>query len=233
MAAGLTWAQIRRHFLQIVGDNAAGREECWLHLAEGQRDCASRVKVPELQAIDESVTVPSEMDRIAVTAIDFDVFAILDGFNVTDGREVHPEPGGMTGRRRFLTTTGKPPSGPITHYQRDGGDIYVRNTPSVDTVLRFRIRRQMPSLSDANLNDYPLLPAEYHMAIVFGAAQNFYQTHPRKEVLDGVAIDYAEKYRVSKEEKLVAPAQSVVEEDRSRRETFRLRGYRLGPRSRR
>lgn len=230
-----TWATMRLEFLQLVGDSQVAREEAWGHLSEGYRSVATHkdVEVPELNAFDEAVTVTAGNDFVAVSSIDLRVFAILDGFNVTQGFEIYQEPGGMVGRNRFLDTTGKPPAGEITNYQRDGVRVYVRNTPSVDTVLRFRVRQQTPVLTAADANGSPLTPSEYDSAILFGAAESFYLYHPKTDMVDEHPVILSDKYRAARQIKIAEVKPTKAVEDKSRRETMRLRGYRLAPRSRR
>ena len=233
----MTWAQLRKLYLQGTGDQEAAREEAYTHLSQGYRDVATdpRVKVPELMAIDSAVTVLADADSVAVSSIDFSVFAIANGFNVTDGVPIYPEPGGMIGRDGFLDTTGKPPSGNITHYMRDGALIYVRNTPTVNTTLRFRVMRQVPDITEADINASPLTPSQYDMAIVHAAVASYYALHPGEAVAsEGERVVLlGQKHRGEVERILTERHQPMAEEDRPRRETMRLRGYSTMPRSRR
>jgi len=228
----LTWGQIRKHWLQIVGDNPAAVGESYDHLTEGYRSVAANhaVRVPELAAIDESLTATAGNDYVEMSGLDFDTYAILDVFNVTQGFPTEPEPGGMTGRRRYLDTTGKPPSGTITHYQRDGVRLYVRNTPSAETVLRVRVQRQVATVTAGDINSSPLTPAQFDWAIIYYAASNFYSVHPRIE--GDPATNYATYYLNLAREKISERVDPRVEEDRPRREAFRVQGYQLGPRTR-
>lgn len=223
----MTWAQIRQLYLQAAGDSEVAREETYLHLSEGYRDVASRVDVPELSAIDASVTVTATNDYVEVPTIDFQVYALLDVYNVTGNYPMYIEPAGMTGRNRFLSDSGKPPSGSVTHWQRDGTKIYVRNTPTVDTVLRLRVRQQTPTISASDLNSRPITPPQYDMAIVSAAAENFYTLHPKLDQAPDGQQPPSLKYRMAKEAKVAAPKDVRVEEDRAHAETMRLRGYSL------
>lgn len=224
-----TWASLHKLFLQTVGDSQAARDEAWTHLSEGYREVATRVDPPELAAIDESVALTIDQDYVNVSSVDLSVYAILDGFNVTDGCQIYPEPGGMTGRNRYLTDTGKPSAGNVTHYMRDGSRIYLRGTPDKATTLRFRVKQQTPTLTLANANDSPLTPPQHDMAIVFAAAESFYMVHPKTEMDGQTPVMLSQKFREAKQVKLatVEALSPRVEEDRSRNETFRLRGYSL------
>lgn len=225
----MTWAQIRLAFLQAVGDSEAARDpnELYIHLSEGYREVASRVDVPELSAVDEAVVVKSGSDFVDVGNVDFDIYALLDVYNVTGNYPMYIEPAGMTGRNRFLSSNGQPPSGSVTHWQRDGSRVWVRNTPSADTTLRLRVRQQTPTITSAMLNDRPITPPQYDMAVVFAAVENFYNLHPKIESDGNQQVILSQKYQAAKEAKLAAPRDVRVEEDRAHAETMRLRGYRL------
>ncbi len=232
-----TWAQLRLLYVQGVGESPGAKEEAWTHLSNAYRDIATdpRVNVPELNAIDTSVSITADTDVVTVATIDFSVFAILDGFNVTDGVPIRPEPAGMIGRNRFLETTGKPPSGNVTHYMRDGSSIYVRNMPSVATTLKFRIMRQVADVTAADVNSSPLTPSQYDMAIVQSAISNYYALHPREAIATegDRTVMLSQKSRQEVERILDQRRQPMAEEDRSRVGTTMLRGYSFSPRSRR
>lgn len=224
-----TYALMLKQFLGIVGDSDAARDDAYLCLTEGQRNVANGLDLPELQAIDENVAVAEGDDFVEVVNVDLDVFAILDGFNVTGGFEIYPEPGGMVGRNRYLDTTGKPAAGDITHYIRDGRNIYLRGTATENIVLRFRCRQQAPEISDANINDESILPFQHRLSAVFAAAEVYYNLHPRVEAVGEGLINFATKMREAKQIWNAEAKSSHSAEDMSRRETPRLRGYRAWP----
>ena len=233
----LTWAQMRKYALEAMGGSDPARDEVWDHLNEGYRYVATHpnVRVPELSAIDESVVVTAGNDYVEVSSIDVPLFAIQSVFNVTDGFMIYPDPGGMLGRERLLTTTGKPPVGSITFYTRDGSRLYVRDTPSTNTTLRVRVLRQVPTLSDSDLNSTALTPAQYDWAIVNAAAANFYRIHPLySSAPDGSQGEsLADRYAAQANLTLQTPGPPEQEQDRVRREPLMIRGYTLTPRSRR
>lgn len=234
MSSSSTWESLRRLFLTTCGDAAAAREEAWTHLSKGYRQVFNdeAVDVPELSAIDEEVVVAADADYIAMTDINFSVFGIQNVFNKTDGRPLDPEPGGMEGRDRFLTSTGTPPAGSITHYMRDGQRLYVRNVPTTETTLIVRVRREVPPLGDADIEGSPLTPTHLDHAIVFYAAASFFSLHPRMH--EGKPMPDDERYRgLAKAEILGQVSPRVVEDKARRREHYRLSGYDLGPRWRR
>lgn len=227
-----SWATIRDLYVQAAGDTPRGFQESWDHLAEAQRFVAAAVDVPELNAIDTDVSVTSGNDYVAISSFDYGVYAILDVFNVTDGVPMHPEPAGMMGRRAYLSTTGQPPAGSITHYQRDGARLYVRGTAAATTTLRVRFQRQMPDLSDSDASSVPITPQQYDRAIVHKAAELYYLLHP-KENETGEGQLLSSKHRAAYQELLSEPKSPRVDEDRPRQEVFRLSHFRPTPRSRR
>lgn len=230
----MTFAQLRALFLSAVGDNASAREECWSHLTEGYRlvTVDPGVKVPELASIDESVTIALGADYAEMTAVDFSVFAILNVFNVTSGYPLEPEPGGMEARARYLqAATGKPPSGAITHYQHDGTRLYVRNTPDVATALMVRARKQVAALSDADLNSSPLTPPNFDFAILYNAVGSYHSIHPQMSA-EGLPVNEADRYFGLAKAKIGTMTDMRAVEDKVRQESTRLRGYRMGPRTR-
>lgn len=229
----MTWAALRKLYLQATGDNVSAQEEAWTHLTEGYRVVSlnQAVDVPELAAIDESVTVAIGADYIEMSTVDFSAFAILSVFNKTDGFQVLPEPGGMVGRMRYLDTTGKPPSGTVSFYQRDGTKLYVRDIPSATTTLMVRVRRQIAALTEADVNGSPLTPAQFDYPILYQAVAGYFSIHPATDGGDpAVALDV--KYRDLANQKILEAHNPRVEEDRPHRGTMRLRGYSITPRSR-
>lgn len=234
--ARTTWAALRTLFLQATGDTPLAQLESWDHLGEAHRLVAASLDLPELASIDESVTIASGDDSAAVSSINFDVFAILDVFNVTDGIPMFPEPGGMIGRRSYLeATTGKPTEAALTHYQRDGANLYVRGTAAATTTLRIRVQRQMPNLSSADAATSPITPQHYDRAIVHKAAELYFLLHPNENrVTEGErSWQQSSKHRDAYRE-MVSEVKSVrAEEARAHLGVYRLTGVRFAPRTRR
>lgn len=226
----MTWAQLRVLYLQAVGNDASSREEDWTHLSEGHRDIGLLVDLPEVN-LQEDAVISSGNDFLFVSSLT-PLFAILDMSNITEGTPMYPEPGGMTGRRRYLTNTGQPATGSVTHYQRDTDRIWVRSTPTAATTIRIRMQRHLSDISDADLNDQPIVPPQYHMAIVYAAAEKYFLLHPKIDMAGDIPVSKSETFKSAKVEAVTSRKAAVVEEDRARVETMRLRGYRLGVRSR-
>lgn len=237
------WANIVKLYTQMAGDTPVAYQERHLHLADAQRLIAGEVDVPELAAIDASVTVLAGADYVETSGIDYSVYAVLDVFNVTEGIPMWPEPGGMTGRRMYLEqATAKPAVASLTHYQRDGTKLYVRGTAEGNTTIQVRVQRQMPDLVDADLlTGDPILPPQYDRALAHRAAGLYFLTHPRENRVTGTGEGGEGEggFMQSREHegaanRLVAGVKSPrVEEDRARGERFRLSRFRAAPRSRR
>lgn len=229
----LTHAQARKLYLQGTGDSQAAAEEWETHLTQGLRTIHSRVDLPESGALDESVIVSANTDRVLVSHIDFDVYSISSISNSTDNTPMYPEPNGADGRRNYLTVGGFPPAGNVTHWVRDGVYLFVRMMPTVSTTLRIRGREGSPHVTAANMNETSPLPAQYDMPYVWASILSYMSIHDAPEGVDPAA--WAAKKQGLKDD--IADGFAVVspraEEDRTIRTTTRLSGYSLRPRSRR
>lgn len=231
----LTFAQIRKFALEAMGGAEAAQEEVWDHISEGYRRVTIHpaVEVPQLSSIEE-ITVTAGLDKVLRSVTATDAFAVQSIFNKTSGYPLYPDPGGMIGRERYLQTTGTPPSGSVTNYTLDGNYIYVRNVPTVDTVLRIRSIIQVEPITESNVNDNPITPPQYDWAIVYAATANFYRIHPRYAAsnADGSpGPNLADQYDAQMNSVLAVTKPVEREQDRVRREVFTLAGYRAAPRS--
>ncbi len=233
----MTWALCRKLYLQATGDTPDSREEAFIHLAHGQRRVANTpgIDVPEVYETIQAV-IPSGSDSIPIANLGVDVFAIASAYNQTQGMPVYPEPSGMIGRQQFLQPdTSIPPAGQVTHYMRDGQQIFFRNTPDEDTTITFRVMIQMPDVSEADLNDYPLVPEQYRMALVQCAAASYFSMHSDQNSVMGpngqpVGLN-SSRFEQQAQMSLAQPKLMRAEEDRPRMQTMRLAGYSVGPRS--
>jgi hypothetical protein len=229
----LTWAQIKQFTIDACGNPTSINQEIYAHLTEGHNHVCAQVDVPDLvQSAD--VVIPT--DPMGITTyldyieLDPTVYHLDSVKNKTDGYPVIPEPSGMLGRDRYLTAgTGRPPTGSVRNYWRDGNRVYLRDTPTKSTTLTLRYRMEPADIDATMLNLHPLPPAHYDWAIIFAAAMNYYMAHPTEEG----AADKVQQYQASMNEKLQAPKQVMVEEDRPRYQRMRLAGYRCSPRTRR
>lgn len=230
-----TWKALRDLAIQACGGTPRAENEMWSHLSEAHRLLASQLDVPELASIDTDVLITSGTDNVAVSTIDFSVFAILDCFNKTDRIPMFPEPFGMSGRRMYLEETGLPPAGSVTHYCRDGSKLYVRETPTEDTTIMVRVQRQMPDLSSADATSAPITPQQYDRALVHKAAELYYLLHPNENVItDGQRTTQQSDKHSGAYDRLIQTPESVrAKENMARVGRFRLTGFRITPRSRR
>jgi hypothetical protein len=203
--------------------------EAWDHLSEANRRVLSLVDVPELVTT-SNVTVTAGNDYADKPAT---CYHLLSVFNLADSFAMHPEPGGMLGRARYLTTTGKPPSGSATHFFEDGTRIYVRDTPSVNTSLQLRFRTAPAAITDADVDSSPLTPDRYDWAFVHAALRNFYQTHPSLDLVDGDShIKLSDKAERALQAVLGEPRPDYAEVNKGVYHVMRLSGYNMSPRRR-
>jgi hypothetical protein len=235
---GLSFTDIKRYFLSSCGDEAVARAEWTAHVSEGYRRVCAKLDLPELQKV-ETVTVLAGTDKVSIPGFDANVYAILNVFDVTDGYPLRPEPDGMVGRDRYLvkgTTSAIPPAGAITNYIHDGTSLYVRYTPTYDTVLQVRVRQQPPNVTEADATNgtMPLTPDQYDWAIVHYAVANFYMVHPDRDAAqgedDGTLL--SQRHLQAAEDAVSGSKDPVFKEERSRYDGMRLRGRMLMPRTR-
>jgi hypothetical protein len=224
----LTYAQMRLAYLQGTGDSPAAQEESYLHLSEGLRYVSSQVDVPESLALDESVVIKANTDRILTTGIDFKVYSISSISNTTDGTPMYPEPNGMDGRRLYLIAGGLPPTGNVVHWVRDGDYLFVRYMPTADTTLRIHGRRDPDPIAMENINEMSPLPSQYDWTIIRKAILNFKEIHPDDKKDEWLATLGDLRNQIAGGFQQISPR---AEEDRTIRSTTRLRGYSPTPRS--
>ena len=231
--AGLTWQDLGKLYLDSVGDTAAAQREKWLHLTEGYRRVASQLDIPELTQPDARVTIAADPGGgfLDYVELDCDLYGIRSVFNVTDGRPVDLEDGDARGRDRYLGTDARPPEGAVVKALRVGNRIYVRDRPSVSTTLKIMFKVQVPDLDDSYLTKHPLVPAQYHYAILNEAIASYFTLHPEKN--EGGFRSYAptREHRQQAQMILGASEDPKAIEDRAKRGRFRLRGMRFSVRS--
>lgn len=228
----MTWAVLRKLFLDAVGGaTAASDPDIWVYLDQGRQRVISSVEIPQLYETAD-FTVLAGNDYVALTSA---VYHLSTVYNRTDGIPCHEEPDGMGGRNRQLqVTTGKPSTGSVTHWWRDGTKLFVRGTPSADTTLQIRYMKQPATLSDADLNAEPITPPQYDLAIVQGAVSAYLSLHPADNtVLDPernlTRLQAAEQQFQAGVQR---PKEVYREENKLRKESMRLSGYYVTPRSR-
>lgn len=234
MSVGITWDTIQQMFLESTGDTAAAQREKWIHLSEGYRRVASQLDVPELTQPDARVTIPADPavsgEFLDYVDVDCDLSAIRSIFNVTDGHPVHLEDGDARGRDRYLQTDAKPPEGQVVRALRMGNRLYVRDRPTESVTLKIIFKVQTPNLSDADLSDHPLLPAQYHLAILHKSLESYWSIHPDKNEAGLRSFAPAREAGSQAQALLATTDDPKGYEDRAKRGRFRLGGLRFSGR---
>lgn len=186
--------------------------------------------VPEL-VVTSTTTITADSDNIDKPATNYHTLSVI---NLTDSYEMKPEPGGMLGRGRYVQSTGKPPSGSVTHYFEDGAKIYFRDTPSVNTSIQLRFRIAPAAVGEADVDSSPITPDRYDWAIIHAAIRNYYQAHPDLNVApEGTHQTLADKAERALQAVIGEPRPAYAETNKAIYHTMRLQGYNMGPRRRR
>lgn len=227
-----TWGQIRQKYLQAVGKRPSAEQESWDHISEGYRRVASRLELPELRVPDAIVTV-AEDDHYFDH--DCDAYAIRSIFNSTDGTPMHQESGGMAGYNRFLESsaagTPKPPSGVPTRYVRVGNRIYFRDRANEEKKFVIQFDLQVPEIAAADINEHPVTPSQYDLAIVYMAAKAFFLVHGDEDKSPEGQPPPSVKMSNAADEVLTRSKDPVAIESKAERTTIRAAGYRVTPRT--
>lgn len=170
----MNWANIRKLFLRSVGETTGAVEEWAIHVTEGYRRVCARLNVRELEETVVMQTAPG-VDYLLVPT---NVYHVLDCVNLTSGWPVVPEESGARSRGRYMDPgEGQPSAGPPTRYVLTGEKMFLRPTPDGEYDLQLRYRLQPPAVEDSDLGSDPLIPPQYHMAIVHGATVSYLRTH--------------------------------------------------------
>lgn len=235
MSTGLTWAKLAELFLESAGDQAAAQREKWLHLSEGYRRVASQLDIPELTQPDAQVAIPADPassgDFLDYVELDCDLNAIRSVFNVTDGHPIHLEDADGRGRDRYLQAGGQPPEGKVVRAIRMGNRLYVRDRPAVATTIKVIFKVQVPNLDASFEAKHPLVPSQYHLAVLHKALESYWSLHPDKN--EGGLRSYApaREHGAQAQALLATTEDPKGYEDRAKRGRFRLAGLRFSPRS--
>lgn len=176
------------------------------------------------------VVVPASTDYVAKPALCYHLLSVV---NLADAFAMHPEPGGMLGRARYLLQDGKPPEGSLTHFFEDGARIYVRDTPSENTSIQLRFRTQPAALTDSDIDSSPQTPDRYDWAFVHAAIRNFYQVHPSLNVMEAdTHVTLSDKAERALQAVLSEPRPAYAETNKAAYHSMRLSGYHMGKRRR-
>lgn len=227
-----TWGELRKKFLGAVGKRNSAEQEAWDHLSEGYRRVASQLDLPELRVPDATVTVALGDHYFDY---DCDAYAIRSIFNSTDGQPMHQESGGLAGYNRFLEAssagTPKPPSGTPTRYVRAGNRVYFRDRAARETIFVVQFDLQVPEITASNINEHPVTPAQYDLAIVYLAVRAYFLAHPDEDTSPEGQPSPSRKMADAAEEILARSKDPVAIESKAERTVVRVTGYRLLPRS--
>lgn len=235
----MTFARIREAFLQNVGKSEAAPREAWDHITEGYREALRQGDFPEVFRAEVRVSVDLDEEHpgefLDYVELPCEYMTLYSVFNETVGAPVNFEPSGFRGRDRFLQNSdppgsrAKPPGGEVRWMVPMGSRIYLRDTPSQDTTLKVSYRQQPPTLTDADVNEHPLTPAQADWSIVWFAAANYFKAHPMIEN----AGEMVSKLEQQAQGKLHARYNPDVEVEKTAFNRMRVAGYRYTPRSRR
>lgn len=236
-ASSMTFARIREYFLRTVGQSESAAQEAWEHITEGYREVLRQGDFPEVFREELRLTVPLDPEHpgewLDYVELPCDYMTIYSLINETVGAPINFEPNGQRGRDRFLQkadppdTRSKPPAGEVRWFVPVGRRIYLRDTPSEDTVIRITYRVQPPVLDDSNANEHPLTPPQADYAIVWFGAANYLKVHTSIEN----AATMAESLERQAKEKIHQRYNPDQEVEHTANHRMRVAGYRYAPRT--
>lgn len=242
----MDWSEALDLYKEATGNDPRAEQEWRTHLTEGYRRIASALDIPELRQPEASFVIEETAPASGVWLDYFDlsgecdIYAIESLHNSTDGVMMIPETGGMSGRSRYLEPTGDdstrptPPAGTPQWWVREGSRIYVRDRPSRSTRIEIRFHIQVAQLTDSDLDNHPLTPAQYDRAIVLAAAESFYEMHPgANKVIGGEGGRLASDFFSGAAGAALSRKSPRAIEERTGYSSMRLAGFSVTPRSRR
>lgn len=172
----MNWAKIRDLYVGACGQNPAAANEAFTHLSEAYHSIAARLNVQELLDTDKEMLTVVGQDYVEMPAEFRSVYTIV---NTQTGEKLMGEPTGMRGRMLYCEPeTGKPAEACPQWWVVANGRIYLRPTPDEAYFLKVLGKSRPPEVTREMLEEEPIFPTEYHMAIVFAAAVSFLRLHP-------------------------------------------------------
>lgn len=242
-SATLTWAEIRRAFLDATGRTGDAEAQAYVFLTEGYRRLLRQVDTPEAFTAEDTASVGADpedatefLDYIPMSDINSSGIIHIDSaLNLTDGIRMEIEPSGMPGRDRYLGklrtgfTRSKPGFGPPRFFISYADRVYLRPCPSAATTILFRYRTTPAALTSSDLNSGPATPDRFDWAIVYLAVESYLQAHPEQETEQRSAA----KFKEAAASLIHEPLQRPAEEEKTAYQKIRLSGYQFSPRSRR
>lgn len=221
----MNWAEIRKLFLRSVGETTGAAEEWSIHVTEGYRRTCSRLNVRELETTVDKDT----SDGIDYILLPTDVYHVIEVVNLTSGWPLVPEEAGVRSRSRYFEADeSKPAEGEPTNYVLTGEKMFLRPTPDDTYTLRLRYRIQVPQVGMADMASEPIIPEQYHMAIVHASALSYLRTHLDADQVDPGAQSPSMRAEQAFQAALVEPDLPKDRERFDQRGRMYLKGFRLG-----
>lgn len=226
----MTIEEILHLFLKGAGNTPEAGIEKWIHLNESQRLLCGLLDLPQLHA---RTTLSTVANQDYVTIDDTAVYNVDWVVQRSTGRKLDPEPGGQRGRSRFFEVgQNRPPiNANLTYWASmgvagGGTRVYLRDTPDAIYTLDISYRQHPPTWSDAtSKSGSPILPLQYHMALVRGAIGSYLQLHPPPLPEGGVDYSRGASMMEAVQAEITTPRNVVAEEQKDRRDYLQQAGY--------
>ncbi len=221
----MNWEQVRDLYLSACGGVELAVNERWLHINSAYRNLCGSLELPELHQSNAVVTTVAGQDWVDM---DCDVFALDWIVNKATARKLDPEPSGHRGRSRFFEAgQSRPPEGSVNFYVRKGNRIWLRDTPNaaLDLVVSFRFHPD--EVTDADLAEHPVTPAQYDIPLVQLAVGSYFQFHPPPPAGPGEMPDIGrgDRFIAQAQAQIASLKHPVAEEQKDRRDYLRQAGY--------
>jgi len=230
----MIWEEIVDLYVRGCGNSEFSKREKWLHLNHALQKLTVRFDDPYAKVVNVSVSTVANQDWInlaTVAAAEEGTGFIRSVENVSDvarGRKLDKEPGGFKGRKRYYEAGfERPPLGSLSHWEREGDKLYLRDTPDASIVLSIDYKKLPDVLSGATiLTTVPEISPDYHMAIVHFAIANYLQLHPPMNIQTGGPDLSGSRSAAQAAEEIIQLHRTVnMEENRDQRHYTRQRGY--------
>ena len=180
---------IRQLYMSACGQANSAGAEALVHLTEGIRQVTAKLDVQETEETDVQVPIQLDEDFVEMPP---ELESITTITNVNTGEKLTAEPQGMRGRSAFMEPdTGKPARGEPQFWVVSNRRIYFRGRADDNYILQVLGRRKGVALTNDLMDTEPILPEQYHMAIVHAAAISFLTLHP--DVASAIGSDVLPK----------------------------------------
>lgn len=221
----MTWEELIDIYLRSCRTKEDAYAERFIHMNYALGQVAQKVRLPELLGHNLDLVTVEEQDWITLPR---QVYSVEHSSYIPTGTKLKKEPAGMRGRRRFYEPgEERPPLGDPHHWQDSDGRLWLRDTPR-ETGKRISIsyRKRPDEITEADLDDEPIVRPEWQMALPLFAASNFYRIHP-DENKETLTPDYTRSRELASQGdgELGLKLEPQNEESRDRNEYVRQRGY--------